>query len=344
MLTPRQEIGSQKGFHVVGQAAPESQELARYWVFEAQKAGVKRLAAERRNGVPEPFADTVQPAPAGPAVKRIADDGMAPGAQVNADLMGAPGLQPAFHQACPAVDRPQHPVVGDRFPAASGDDGHLFPVLRISADISGDRAFPRRRRPPAHRLVRALQGMLGELTREGGVGGIVLRRHQQSRRILVDPVDDPRPGDPADSRQRIAAMGQQRVDQRPVRIARRRMHHEARRLVHDDQVFVLEDDGERDRLGDGPGGRRLGDTHLEGLAQFDPPGGLGYPRARLGDRSAGDEGLDAAARHVGQGVRQHPVQTGARAVLIDGYMSDILPAGGGHPPENDAVSWVYTRD
>ena len=43
-------------------------------------------------------------------------------------------------------------------------------------------------------------------------------------------------------------MGDQRVDQRSGRVARGRMHHEAGRLVDDDDVVVLVDDVERDIL------------------------------------------------------------------------------------------------
>ena len=46
----------------------------------------------------------------------------------------------------------------------------------------------------------------------------------------------------------FAAMGDQRIDQRAVGIARRRMHHQPRRLVDDDEVLVLVDHVERNIL------------------------------------------------------------------------------------------------
>ena len=51
--------------------------------------------------------------------------------------------------------------------------------------------------------------------------------------------------DPADPRQRRPAMADQRIDQRSRRVAGRRVSDEARRLVDDDQMLVLEDDVER---------------------------------------------------------------------------------------------------
>ena len=50
-----------------------------------------------------------------------------------------------------------------------------------------------------------------------------------------------------------AAMRDQRIDQRAVRIARRRMHDKARGLLDDDEVLVLMDDGERNILCFRPG-------------------------------------------------------------------------------------------
>ena len=43
-------------------------------------------------------------------------------------------------------------------------------------------------------------------------------------------------------------MRQQRVDERPLGIAGRRMHDHSGRLVDDDQMRILEADIERDRL------------------------------------------------------------------------------------------------
>ena len=48
--------------------------------------------------------------------------------------------------------------------------------------------------------------------------------------------------------QALAAMGDERVDQGAALVPGRRMDDEPGRLVDDDQVLVLVDDGERDRL------------------------------------------------------------------------------------------------
>ena len=97
-----------------------------------------------------------------------------------------------------------------------------------------------------------------------------LRHDQQSGRVSVDAMDDAGPHHAADARQRGAAMGDQRVDQRACVVAGGRMHHHADRLVDDDQVLVFKDDIERDRLAAGLGrsGRRHVDPHALAGAQF----------------------------------------------------------------------------
>ena len=52
----------------------------------------------------------------------------------------------------------------------------------------------------------------------------------------------------ADAGQAFAAMADQRIDQRPRRVSRRRMHDEPGRLVDDEEMGVLEDHVERDVL------------------------------------------------------------------------------------------------
>ena len=82
----------------------------------------------------------------------------------------------------------------------------------------------------------------------------------------------------------VAAMGDQRVDQRAGLVAAGRMHDEPRRLVDDQQMRVLEDDVQRDilalRLG-GLGGRDL-QRHL--VADGEAAVGVVRRRARRPSR------------------------------------------------------------
>lgn len=90
-------------------------------------------------------------------------------------------------------------------------------------------------------------------------------------------------------------MGQQRVHQRAILIARRGMHDQPCRLVQHDQVRILMQDGQRNilRLGQGRDGRRdikrVKRAGANGLGGF--PQGVTIPAGMAFD----DQGLDAGA-------------------------------------------------
>src|SRR5579864_248188 len=67
-------------------------------------------------------------------------------------------------------------------------------------------------------------------------------------RVLVEAVDDPRPAHAADPGKALAAMGDKRIDQGAVGIARRRMDHQPGGLVDDDEMCILKTNAEGDRL------------------------------------------------------------------------------------------------
>ena len=120
---------------------------------------------------------------------------------VNADLMGAAGFQAAFDQgrkvrlfsrAETLLDLP----MGDCMPATCLDDGHLLPVALGSGQIGVDRALQAGRCAPDDRgigsLKRAAAAMIRELVSQPLMRLIRFRHHQQTGRVLVDPVHDPR--------------------------------------------------------------------------------------------------------------------------------------------------------
>ena len=83
-----------------------------------------------------------------------------------------------------------------------------------------------------------------QLAHQAGMGAQAAGDDHHAGSVLVQPVHDPRAGQRG---QRLIEM-QQRVLQRAVRVARRRMHHQARRLVDDDQVVVGVEDIQRNRF------------------------------------------------------------------------------------------------
>ena len=63
-------------------------------------------------------------------------------------------------------------------------------------------------------------------------------------------MDDTGPGDAADAGQAPGAMVEQSVDQRPFAVAGGGVDDQPGRLVDDEQMVVLEDDGQRNVLRD----------------------------------------------------------------------------------------------
>jgi hypothetical protein len=127
-------------------------------------------------------------------------------------------------------------------------------------------------------------------------------------------VHDPGPQLAADPRE-PAGVVEQRVDQRAVGVAGRRVDDQAGRLVDDDEVLVLEEDRQRDVLGDRAGRRGRRDRDLDDVAEAE----LG-PRLRRRDAADRDVAvvdqpadLRAGQRVVapGQGLGEERVEPGA---------------------------------
>jgi hypothetical protein len=135
----------------------------------------------------------------------------------------------------------------------------------------------------------------GELLGEATVRHVRLRDDQQPARVLVETVHDPGPPHAANAGKALPAVGNERVDQCPARVARRRVHDHAGGLVDNDEVAILMGDGEARifRLRR----RRLGRWHGNdiALARFDPQAGLFYRPARAPHAALLDESLQARA-------------------------------------------------
>ena len=108
----------------------------------------------------------------------------------------------------------------------------------------------------------------GEIGRQRLMGGIVLGRHHQAAGVLVQAVDDPRPALAPDAREGLPAMGDQGIDQGLVGIAGGGMDDHPRRLVDDDEILVLIDDGKIHRLAHGRGRGDRGQVEAEDLARL----------------------------------------------------------------------------
>ena len=249
-----------------------------------------------------------------PAVDPVADDRVADRGEVHADLVRAPRLRPRLDQrrarrsARRRVRRhrtraPPSTTAMRWRSRGSRRDRRVDHALRAAS------ACPRRARRTSSRRVRSLS-----CARQRVVRGVVLRDEDHARRVAVEPVHDARPQHAADARE-IVAVREDRVHQRRRRVPRRRMHRHARRLVDREQVGVLVEHVERDRLGLrrrlGAGG---GTSTRDALPRLEPQRRLGRARRRRAIRAVVDQPLHPRARQRRHAPRDEHVEPLARRV------------------------------
>ena len=233
---------------------------------------------------------------------------MADRLEVNADLVGAAGLE--LHAQQRGLGKlPLDLEMRDRGARLVGGGRVQRAVAAVAADGGVDR--PRARVGPAddERQVLAPDTAVSHRLLECPVDRVALRDDEQPRRVLVQAVHDAR------AEWVVAARGpaRQRLRERPGVVARRRMDGDAGRLVDDDQVVVLVDDLERDVVGAGGVGRRLGDRRdLDRVARLQDVALL----ARLatdGDGTGVDQLLRGGARADPLVLAERGVQPLARS-------------------------------
>ncbi len=116
--------------------------------------------------------------------------------------------------------------------------------------------------------------------------------------------------DAAASVSQIGNMAQQRVDQRAAVMSRRRMHHQARRLIDHDHVVVFIHDREGNRFGDKLRRRGRRHAHDDHIARPDLVTGLA-DRSIERDEAVVDEALHGGARQISQAGRHKPIEAAA---------------------------------
>ena len=122
--------------------------------------------------------------------------------------------------------------------------------------------------------------------------GIGFGRHHNAACVLVEPVHNARALFPANARQAVAAMRQQRINQRAVGAARGRMHHHICRFIDDQQIDILIQHVKRNvlRFHARVGGRRQGEG--DNIILFDPPRRVFYGLVSLSPRDNAMAGLN----------------------------------------------------
>jgi hypothetical protein len=153
---------------------------------------------------------------------------------------------------------------------------------------------------------------------------VVLGDHQQAGSVLVEPVHDARPLDPADAGKAFAAMSDQRVNQGPRFMPRAGMHHQAIRLVDDDQVVVLIDDIKRDILALRLRGDRRRHVDCDRIPATDMISGVADGGVLHGHLAVEDQRFQPRARQVGQARREHAVEPGRSLAAFDDNFQPLI--------------------
>ncbi len=272
-------------------------------MYEAKSPGVQCLPPER-------YAALL-------AVRPIADQRMSERGQVNADLVRAAGLEAAGEQRAVA-ETLAHLIARDGC-FAGRDDRHRRAPDRMTADRRVDRATMDDV-SGGERQIFAVDALCLQLAHKLCLGDLGLGHDQEAAGIFVQAMHDARASDTGELRRVV----QQRVGKRAVAVAGSRMNDQPGRLVDDEDCFVLMHDLQRQRLRRKKSGGGFGQrVHQDPLAAADLAARI---RGRTGKQHAAGvyPGPDAAARMLGQELRESAVQPHART--LGGYGQRALGA------------------
>lgn len=221
--------GTDEGGHVLGQRRLETDKRAAAGVLKTQAGGVKRLTVQGPGGLDlahEPrLAGAAEPAP----VEAVAHHRVTRLAHVHADLVGTTRLEPADHEG-ERLGASQHPPVGTGATTALHLARHSFAVPPMATVQGLVGPGVRQSVPMDHGQVAPVHRMIMELAPQVGMVGFRAGDHQQTRRVLIDAMDDAGPVRCAPLE--IGDMVEQGVHQRAIGMTGRRMDHHANRLVH----------------------------------------------------------------------------------------------------------------
>jgi hypothetical protein len=204
-------------------------------------------------------------------VRPVTHDGYAQVGEVDPDLVRPSGSQGNLEERerCRAREPLEDPIAGERGTAGPGGaNRHAEPVSRVSADRGLDHARSIRKPTVHQRQVAALHAPRRQLARERLMRVIGLGNDEEPGGPTVQPVHDTWSPSAADARERRAAVRQESVDERPCPVARTRVYHEPSGLVHHQEVGILVDDVDRDRLGHDR--HSLGGRHVDQDARPGP--------------------------------------------------------------------------
>lgn len=159
---------------------------------------------------------------------------------MDSDLMGSSGLKITSNQADLLAKKApcfEHRHVGNGFfSPALRQDSHFLAIPGITAKPGADQTclWP----SPDQGEITPFHGSSLQLADQIDLGGDGFGRHHQATGFPVQPMDNPGPRHLGG----LGGMKKKSIGQCPIRMAGCGVHHQARRLIHHNDVLILKHD------------------------------------------------------------------------------------------------------
>lgn len=316
--TPGIQAGTQDGQcldEILGERSFQGDPAAGSGVIESQSQCMQHLTGGRETGgFPQALILTI-------AVSDVADQRVADVFEVDADLVGAAGMEGGFEERH-GSEAFEDAVAGAGGPSGAIGDGHAFAVGGMPGDGGVDLALIGRERTAGEREVDLIDLAGAELGGQGEMRDVIFCGHDTTAGVTVEPMDDARAGDPADAAELATAVMEQRIDECAFGMSGRGVNHHPGRFVEDEQVIVLEENVQRDGLGRGGGRFGFGPVDGNALAGARGMGRLDGVSVDP-DMTAGDEPLDRSTGHRCEARAEVGIDAFARVGVFDGQLGFV---------------------
>ena len=240
--------------HIGGEVGVELDPLISGGVGEPEFFGVEGLAGKDGEAVIHEllvFAKDGAFNNAVSAVGGIAEEGVAGVLHVDADLVGAPGLEAELGEG-DVVEPFQHFVMGDGIFAvvAIGEGIHYFAEAQVAANVGLYGAFVFLEVAPNEGDVAAIDGVFFELGGQLCHGGFGLCDDHKAACVFIYTVNEAYAGEAIDHYVLLLQVPTDAIDEGAAVVAAAGVDDHAEGLIDDHEVIVLIDDVEGHLLGD----------------------------------------------------------------------------------------------
>src|SRR5437899_4787447 len=158
------------------------------------------------------------------AISRVANERKAEELEMDADLVGAPGVQDGLGQCRPAQTL-QHAIAGSGLAPRFIVDRHPLAMRAMPGNRGSNLALLALHFTTNNRMIDLIDLSAGKLGRERQVRFVIFGNDHAAGSFAVEPMNDAGPGHAADAAQLAAAMVQQGVHQRMALVTGSGMDH-----------------------------------------------------------------------------------------------------------------------